>query len=113
MDAHRPASRTPVSNLAERRVSGARHLISAAVVRCQSSLQRQLERGVEIEELRGSVSEFADTVRREQVPPQRALALFKEMVYQLPEVAPKAPSERNEVVKVLTQMAIEEYYRAP
>jgi hypothetical protein len=84
--------------------------LSAALSVCRCELQQQLASGASVESLRASVSNFATVAHRQDVPPERLLAAFKEMTLSLPEVARLRVTQRGAIMHQLVQIVIESYY---
>lgn len=96
----------------DRRSTSGRDILPDAVFGCAADLTLQLQEGAGLDALRAAVSEYTRVVRRHGVPPERALAAFKFMTFNLPVIASRTAERRTELVHQLTQMAIEEYYGA-
>jgi hypothetical protein len=110
MDSLEEGTRRDARDRLDRRASYGRDVLPGAVMACASDVTRELQAGVALDALRPAIVEFARTVRAQDVPPERALAAFKFMVFNLPAISSRAPDERAELMAALTQMSIEEYY---
>lgn len=91
--------------------------LTQALSHCRSSLELRLSIVREDEPLNGAldvlradVSDFASRSRRLDVPPERVLVSFKDMVRHLPAVQRWDPIARDAVMRELVQMTIEAYY---
>lgn len=58
-----------------------------------------------------AVSVLARSAASQRVPPERVLAAFKQMVTHLPSVARQSADVRGSVVRELTHLIIDAYYR--
>ena len=113
MDSVEHSRDVPASNPSrepDRRSSSGRDILPDAVLACAADLTLQLQDGAGLDALRAAVFEYTRVVRRHGVPPERALAAFKFMTFNLPVIASRPAERRTELVHQLTQMAIEEYY---
>ena len=104
----------------DRRASGApttREKLSDALARCREELEARVPDVITGEfsigalaSLREPVAEFALFASREQLPPERALVMFKRMIGQLSDIE-RCPVEQREMMhRQLVEMAIESYY---
>jgi hypothetical protein len=94
----------------ERRTAPGREYFAAALGVCRAALDEQLATGQSPKSLRGSVAAFASLAHKQCVPPERVLAVFKQMVSQLPTIQRNAPDERAQLVALLARMMIDAYY---
>ena len=95
----------------DRRAASGRDALPSAVIACADRFTSALDVVVDRGELRSAVRDYADKVRAQQVPPERALAAFKFMVFNLPAMNAREPEERSALMADVTRMSIEEYYR--
>ena len=95
----------------DRRASSGRDALPSAVMACADRFTNALDVVVDRGELQSAVRDFANRVRAQQVPPERALAAFKFMVFNLPAMNAREPEERTALMADVTRMSIEEYYR--
>lgn len=104
----------------DRRASDApatRATLADALARCRAELEVRVPDVVTGEfsidalaALREPVAEFALVASREQLPPERALVMFKKMIGQLSDIE-RCPVEQRELVhRHLVEMAIQSYY---
>ena len=91
--------------------------LTQALSQCRSSLEHQLSVLREdgslhdgLEAMRRDVSDLASRFRRLDVPPERVLVSFKQMVRDLPAVQRWGTSARETVMQELVLMTIEAYY---
>jgi hypothetical protein len=96
----------------DRRSASGRDVLPGAVIECGERFTAALDTMVDRDALQLAVRDFATTVRGHNVPPERALAAFKFMVFNLPALTSKPPDERVALMRDVTQMSIEAYYRA-
>ena len=98
--------------------SGAtREALVDALARCRSELEARVPDAITGEfslgalaTLRQPIAEFAVVACRENLPPERALVMFKKMIGQLADIE-RCPVEQREVVhRQLVEMAIESYF---
>jgi hypothetical protein len=87
-----------------------RKSFATALQICRDALQDRvgLEQAAEL--CREAVAAFAAEAHREDIPPERTLAVFKDMVVQLPAYRRVSPEQRGEVIQQLVQVAIDAYY---
>jgi len=95
----------------DRRAASGRDALPSAVMSCADRLTHALDTVVDHSEMQAAVRDFAQQVRKQQVPPERALAAFKFMVFNLPAMASRQPEERTALMADVTRMSIEEYYK--
>lgn len=93
-----------------RRQAGVRRDLPEALSACAGELRVLLRDGGNAGHMSRAVAEFAVHVRALGVPPERTLARLKEMVLQLPEVSVLGTMERGEIVRLVSQSAIDAYY---
>jgi hypothetical protein len=93
-----------------RRNARSRAALAEATLACGDRVGESLRARVDRQALRAAVREFAHEVRAQGVPPERALASFKAMMFTLPAMQLRGAEERVGMVAELTRMAIEEYY---
>ena len=96
----------------DRRDTAVRLAVSAKLAECRVALQEQLARGASVELAREPVVEFATLARKHGVPPERLLAVFKEMLNHVLEIGNRDIGERSKVTHALVAMSIEAYYGA-
>ena len=95
----------------DRRAASGRDALPSAVIACADRFTHALDTVIDHSELQAAVRDFAQQVRAQRVPPERALAAFKFMVFNLPAIASREPEERTSLMADVTRMSIEEYYR--
>ena len=110
MDSVEAGRRREQHDALDRRSEIGRDALPSAVIGCAEDLTKQLEAGANVASLRGAVAEFARAVRAQHVPPERALAAFKFMVFNLPVIVSRSPEDRNALMASLVHMSITEYY---
>ena len=110
MDSVNEGTRRDTRDWLDRRSTQGRDVLPEAVIACAADVTRRLESGSPTGSLRAAVREFAQSVRTREVPPERALAAFKFMVFNLPAISSRTPDDRAELMAALTQMSIEEYF---
>lgn len=96
----------------DRREVVGRDAVAEALEACSANLEAQLAAGAQPEALCASIKAFAVVARQHEVPPERALAVFKKMVARLKGVDRHPVDARGEMVRHLVQMAIDTYYQA-
>jgi hypothetical protein len=96
----------------DRRSASGRDALPSAVMACADRFTAALDTVVDHSELRAAVGDFARQVRAHQVPPERALAAFKFMVFNLPAMVSREPAERTALMADVTRMSIDAYYAA-
>jgi hypothetical protein len=98
--------------------SGAtRETLSDALARCRCELEARVPDAITgqfnvgaLATLREPIAEFATLACRENLPPERALVMFKRMIGQLTDIE-RCPLEQRETVhRQLVEMAIESYF---
>jgi hypothetical protein len=77
---------------------------------CRDILRDHVGLDVSAELCRDAVAAFAAEAHREDIPPERTIAVFKDMVSQLPAFRRVSPEYRGEVMQQLVQIAIDAYY---
>jgi hypothetical protein len=87
-----------------------RKLIGDALENCRQSLHRQLLVGLSPDTLRAPIREFATLARERQIPPERMLALIKDVLRGVPDFERRNGTERLELVGQFAQIAIHAYY---
>ncbi|HYC50551.1 MAG TPA: hypothetical protein VEB19_05510 [Gemmatimonadaceae bacterium] len=110
MDSIRADVRRGDPELFDRRTSPGRDILPSAVIACAERLSASLDIIPDRDAIRAAVREFAQQVRAQNVPPERALAAFKFMVFNLPALSTREPEERVSLMADVTRMSIEEYY---
>lgn len=101
----------------ERRSSPGREAFNDALAACRVCLTDLLHGdGDMVARLSGdgiddAVSVLARSAASQRVPPERVLAAFKQMVTHLPSVARQSADVRGSVVRELTHLIIDAYYR--
>lgn len=103
-------SKLESTELQERRSLSDREVFAQALAACRRALHEQLETGQSTAALRGSVTAFAAAARRQLVPPERVLSVFKQMLTELPTVQRSDLLQRAELTADLTRMVIDAYY---
>jgi len=93
-----------------RRNSPMSDVLPDAVMDCADRFSACLAGAVDRATLRAAVREYARRVRGQQIPPERALAAFKAMLFSLPAIRLRGSEERVRLVTELARMSIEEYY---
>src|SRR5687767_8146756 len=93
----------------DRRNFAVRLAVSAKLTECRVALQEQLVPGASAELVREPVVEFSTLARKHGVPPERLLAVFKEMLTQIPEIGNRDIGERSKLISVLVEMSIAAY----
>jgi len=96
----------------ERRDTAVRLAVTAKLTECRVALQEQLVPGASVELARKPVVEFSTLARKHGVPPERLLAVFKEMLTQIPEIGNRDMGERSKLTSTLVEMSIAAYYSA-
>ena len=94
----------------DRRSAHGRDALPSAVMECADRFTQALDVVIDRSELRAAVRDFAQRVRAHNVPPERALAAFKFMVFNLPAMNARKPEERAVLMADVTRMSIDEYY---
>src|SRR2546430_7870091 len=94
----------------QRGVSLGRNSFSIALKACRDTLEDQAGLEFSAESCRSSVAAFATQAHKEDIPPERALAVFKDMLFQLPAFRRVPPDRRIDVMQQLVQVAIDSYY---
>jgi hypothetical protein len=94
----------------DQRASTATDALSSALANCQRELEIRLDGQWSYESLRRPIATFASVAARQEIPPERVLALFKSMVFRLPPVLRRNPEARDEMVSAVVTMAIQAYY---
>ena len=84
--------------------------LSDALSVCREKLREQLAGDFSPESLREPIRAFAALARREEMPPERVLALIKDMVRGVSRLESKTPGERADITTQFVQMAIQAYY---
>ena len=84
--------------------------LSRALSDCREQLQAQIAQQFTPESLQQPIRRFAALARREEMPPERVLALLKEMLHGVASFGSKTPGERSEITTHFVQMAIQAYY---
>ena len=100
-------------DMLDRRSASGRDALPSAVMACAGRFTQALDTVVDHSELRAAVRDFANEVRANHVPPERALAAFKFMVFNLPAMVAREPEERTSLMAEVTRMSIDAYYAAP
>jgi hypothetical protein len=114
--------RTLVRDTHDRRAAGsedARASVTDALTRCRDELTDRVaatrdgpERDV-IDFLRGPVADFTRTAASEDIPPERALVMFKRMIGEIADFRGLPPDQRDGLQRQLIELAIESYYEGP
>jgi hypothetical protein len=94
----------------DRRADAGRDALPSAVMACADRFTHALDTVVDHSELQAAVRDFAQQVRAQRVPPERALAAFKFMVFNLPAMNSRGPEERTALMADVTRMSIDAYY---
>jgi hypothetical protein len=94
----------------QRRVSVGRRSFSTALKKCRDTLQDQAGSEFSTELCHSAVAAFATQAHRQDIPPERALAVFKDMLFQLPAFRRVPPDRRIDITHQLVQTAIAAYY---
>lgn len=94
----------------DRRTASGRSALSEALWVCREALEVRFAQAATLDAFRDPIAAFAETARREGLPPERALALFKGMAFHLPAVTWQPPNWRGDIMRQLIQMLIEDYY---
>jgi hypothetical protein len=102
--------RPSTDGTSDRRVSPQRSDVAVALDCCRDAIGPEIANGARLESMRGFVAAFAEAARRDLVPPERTLALFKRMLSELPEIQRHRADERGHMTSQLAQMVIESYY---
>lgn len=105
-------SLTQGSRVVDRRDAAVRLAVSAKLTECRVALQKQLVPGASVELAREPVVEFSTMARQHGVPPERLLAVFKEMLMHVLAIGHRDIGERSKLTHALVAMSIEAYYRA-
>ena len=84
--------------------------LSDALSSCREQLRDQLTRDFTPESLAQPIRKFATLASREELPPERVLALIKEMIKGLPAMEKKTPGDRAELTARFVETAIKAYY---
>ncbi len=93
-----------------RGVSLGRQSFSTALKVCRDTLQDQAGLEFSTESCHSSVAAFATQAHQQDIPPERALAVFKDMLVPLPAFRRVPPDRRVDVMQQLVQTAIDAYY---
>lgn len=105
------ASKSPNESQREDRRRGiVRGRIAMSLTDCRIGLQAQLASGCDGAPMRAAIHDFASAARNEELPPEHVLALFKQMVHSVTSGTHLNASERGEIMRSLTQQAIDAYY---
>jgi hypothetical protein len=106
-----PLDRDAVSE-ADRRSSSTstRASLADSLSICREALEVRFAQAATLDAFRDPILAFAKAAQREGVPPERTLALFKGMVFQLPASAWQPPDWRGDIIRQLVRMLIEDYY---
>lgn len=94
----------------QRRNVSAREALADAAMECGDRFSTSLRSTMDPAALRAAVRDYARRVREQRVPPERAVAAFKAMLFTLPALRLRIPEERVILMADLTRMSIEEYY---
>jgi hypothetical protein len=101
----------------ERRISADRSAFTVALDECRATLDTRLvalggnwSDGHSSEEVRKAVRQLASKANGFNIPPERMIAVFKDMLKSLPAVDRSDPGSRSEITRQLVQVAIEAYY---
>lgn len=120
MSAHE--RRTHVRDSHDRRASGsveARLFVDKALARCRAELTLRVASAhndpdpAQLQRLRAPIADFTRTAAGENIPPERALVMFKKMIGEIADLRGLPPEERDTVQRQLIEIAIESYYAAP
>jgi hypothetical protein len=112
---HTPARRA--NGDGERRSSPGRADFANALDACRAVLAEALPSdgdglgALSRDGIRDAVFVLARNASAQRVPPERVLAVFKEMVARLPNVAHRSSHTRGAIVSQLTHVMIDAYYR--
>lgn len=115
--ANTPSSGAHGNGDGERRSSPGRAAFKDALDACRARLAELLPEdgdaaaAISNDDIRDAVSVVAQRAASQRVPPQRVLAAFKQMVTQMPHVERHAVDVRGSLVRELTQLVIDAYYR--
>jgi hypothetical protein len=85
-------------------------VLADALALCREALEARFSEAATLETFRAPIFAFAKTAQREGVPPERALALFKGMMFHLPAAAWQPHDWRGDIMRQLVRMLIEDYY---
>jgi hypothetical protein len=96
----------------ERRTAS-RLLLDAALAECRLGLKGRVGGTTVDDTTRACASTFVNAARKLNVPPERVLVIFKNMILELPEVSRLRADERMETTRMFVQIAIDVYYEAP
>lgn len=99
-----------VSEKANRRNQRSRDALGQVLRECRRDLQQSLGDGASVSSVRPIVAGLASWAHDQEVPPERLLPVFKEMVADIPAFKTSDPQHRGELMVSLVQMAIEGYY---
>ena len=105
-------SLTQISTDVERRDTAVRLAVSAKLTECRVALQQHLVPGASVELAREPVVEFSTMARQHGVPPERLLALFKEMLMHVLAIGNRDIGERSRLTHALVAMLVDAYYGA-
>ena len=94
----------------DRRRGLVRGRIAMSLTDCRIGLQAQLASKCDSGPLRAAIRDFTNAARHEELPPEQVLALFKQMVHSVTSGTHLNASERGEIMRSLTQQAIDAYY---
>lgn len=94
----------------ERRTSTVREALPDALRQCATSLTLIIEEGNTADALKRALTVYAGQVRARGVPPERAIAAFKHMFFNLPALVGLPSEKRGAFTAKLTQVLIEAYY---
>ena len=94
----------------ERRTSPVREALPDALRQCAASLTLIIDEGNTADALKRALTVFAGQVRARGVPPERAIAAFKHMFFNLPALVSLPSDKRAAFTTKLTQILITAYY---
>lgn len=84
--------------------------MARALTECRAALQSDLSGAERNGRLGEAIRSMAHLARREEMPPERVLSLFKQMAHGVVSATPHDAMERGEILRSLTQIAIDAYY---
>ena len=87
-----------------------RDSFSMALTACRYELESRLDGHWTHATFHGPISALAALAHRHEIPPQRVLAVVKDMVLQLVHLERIRTTEKNEIMQVVVKMAIDAYY---
>jgi hypothetical protein len=94
----------------ERRRASRRAATARALTECRVALAAYAAAENPVGAVQEFVRSFALLARREELPPERVLAMFKSMVHGVIKTGDRHVGERAEIMRALVKVAIDAYY---